>query len=99
MLRKWVSRYGDLFRDVLVRLASVEYTFYVILHAEFHNMRTEYKIIIILINLLLYFLLIINFQKSLDLLLPYISTIDPQSSEAVLSNFFLDSEAENFNPP
>ena len=70
LLRKWVSRYGDQFRNVLVHFASVEYIFYVSLNTEFHNMRTEYKEQIPLIHFLLYFLLIINLRWSLDLSLP-----------------------------
>ena len=116
MLRKWVAWYGDrviryrdLFRDVLVRLASVEYSFCVSLQI-FMAYGRSVKEYIPLIHFLLYLLFLINCQRSLDLSLPNSSKIAPQSlpncfpiapwsAKAVLLNFFLASEAANLKPP
>ena len=104
MLIKWVnryrdrvSRYRDLFRDVLVHLEFVDYTSYVSLQS-FVTCEHNFKEQILLIHFLLYFLFIINLQWLLDHLLPDHSKIAPWSSEALMSNFFLALEAKNFNP-
>ena len=70
---------------------------------EFHDMRTECQRInnsrSFLTVLLIYHKFPAITQSLAPQYLPNRSPIPPQSVEAVLSNFFLVSEAENLNPP
>ena len=78
MLRKWVSQYWDIFRDVLVHLASIDYIFYISLQI-FMIGEDSFKEKILLINFLLYLLFLLNWHRLIDGSLPDHSLIAPWS--------------------